>query len=227
MGRPAHYSRDITARCSSLLRHLMPRVREGLPDDAKFEGKLTTTFLIALATPMVVLPVERIYKPSAGIGGVADDRAIHEGLRDDVKKVFDGKTKFVDAPFFIGDWRYAPNRNPFNIADAWPGELLDALDDKAAVRTAEDAPARTIMVHLRNALAHGGITYLDRDGRQSLGPAAMLGLISAKMKDGKIVGLHALRVSAADFEEFITAWSEWIEASGVAAALSDERDLAA
>ena len=60
MSEPQHYSRDIARRCQYLISHLHPIVTAGLPNDAQFGGSLTTTFLLAMATPMVVLPMERI-----------------------------------------------------------------------------------------------------------------------------------------------------------------------
>jgi len=59
MGRPEHYSLDLVTRCRSLLEHLMPYVRKGLPGDEKFGGSLSTTFLLAMANPIIALPVER------------------------------------------------------------------------------------------------------------------------------------------------------------------------
>jgi hypothetical protein len=51
---PEHYSRDVAKRCHNLIRHLMPLIAQGLPDDAEFGGPLCTTFLLAMATPMIV-----------------------------------------------------------------------------------------------------------------------------------------------------------------------------
>jgi hypothetical protein len=104
MARPAHYSRDIVARCQSLVKHMAPTVGKGLPDDKSFGGTLTTTLLLALSTPMVVLPVERIFKPSQCNTGLGDDSGLHKGLSDEVKRVLGGKTKLADTPFF----RYVP-----------------------------------------------------------------------------------------------------------------------
>lgn len=60
MTAPNHYSRDIAARCQTLIDQLLPIVEHGLPDDHRFGGPLRTTFLLAMATPMIVLPIERI-----------------------------------------------------------------------------------------------------------------------------------------------------------------------
>lgn len=231
MGRPVHYSLDIVARCQSLLTHLMPFVMKGLPDDARFDGSLTTTFLLALSTPIIVLPVERIFNPSQGNVGLGDDSDLNKDLSAEVKKVLGGNSKFGDAPFFTkGDWSYLPDQNLFNIANNWPIDVLKGLGSDNAVEAARSAGASTIIRHLRNALAHGNITYLDKNGGVTEGAAAMYGFASAKIDrqqkcNPKIVGLHTLRVSEGGFGRFVTAWAAWIEKAGVAEQLNNKRVL--
>ena len=59
--------------------------------------------------------------------------------------------------------------------------------------------------------------------------AAMLGFVSAKIdwKTQKLEGLHFSRVSEPDFQKFLLAWSDWIEKSGVSAAVSSSPAMAA
>jgi hypothetical protein len=45
-----------------------------------------------------------------------------------------------------------------------------------------NTPAVRVLTDLRNALAHGGIAYLDERGRQTDGQAAMLAFVGAVMK---------------------------------------------
>lgn len=224
MGRPTHYSLDIVTRCRSLLEHLMPRVQKGLPDDKRFGGPLSTTFLLTMANPMIALPIERILKPGER-GRVADDRALNVGLSDEVKKVFDGKMKFNESPFFVQtDWRLVPNVKPFNIAEWNDKEVLGKLASDEGKTNAAEATAKVMMVHLRNAIAHGGIIYLDKNGRLSDTTAAMLGFVSAPTN---LSCLHISRVSEPDFHKFLLAWSDWIQKSGVSAALGSSPAIAA
>jgi hypothetical protein len=230
MGRPSHYSLDIVTRCRSLLQHLMPHVQKGLPDDKKFGGSLTTTFLLAMANPMIALPVERIFKPDDGKDVVADDRALNAGLSDEVNKVFDGKTKLKESAFFVqADWRLVRNVKPFNIAQWGSEEIFEQLAGEAAKNAAAEETAKFMMIHLRNAIAHGGVVYLDKDGRLNEDTAAMLGFVSAKIdwKTQKLEGLHISRVGEPDFHKFLLAWSDWIEKSGVSAAIDSSPAIAA
>ena len=185
MGLPNHYSRDIALRCESLIRHLLPKIAEGLLDDARFGGPLRTTFLLAMATPMIVLPVDRIFKPGSPRAAQAgDDRDLDPALAKELASVLGATRSFGDAPFTqAGAWSYVQAHPPFNIARAWPDEVLAALSTPQAFEAARNAPARRVLLDLRNALAHGGVAYLDEYGRNSAAQAAMFAFVSARTKD--------------------------------------------
>jgi hypothetical protein len=129
---PEHYSRDIAQRCVSLMRHLRPVVQQGLPDDAQFRGPLSTTFLLALATPMIVLPIERIFKPAElEATQAADDREIDPVLSRDVHEVLGLGRTFGMAPFVVpGRWSYVPGYHPFNVATTWSRDLLNTREPR-------------------------------------------------------------------------------------------------
>jgi len=229
MGRPAHYSLDIVARCRELIERLEPVVRNGAPGDDKHGGPLTTTFLLAMATPMIGLPIERIFKAKEA-DLVADDSDLNEGLSQEVHRVLGGKLKFEEAAFSKGiDWRLVRNVAPFNIAVWEATHHFDELSHDDARVTANRTPADFMIRHVRNALAHGGIVYLDGKGRMSDSRAEMLGFVSSKKdhKSQKVTGLHISRVSEADFRRFLLAWADWIANSGVAEDLSNGPPLAA
>src|SRR5665213_1597886 len=126
---PEHYSRDIAQRCLSLIRHVLPTIQQGLPDDGKYGGPLDTTFLLAMATPMVVIPIERLHTPAEYPTQVGDDRALDPDLTDEVSSVFGTDRKFCDTPFgAVGGWSYVPAHLPvFNLANGCPDDLLNAL----------------------------------------------------------------------------------------------------
>lgn len=230
MARAAHYSLDLVVRCRSLLDHLMEAVEKGLPDDEKFGGALTTTFLVAMANPIIGLPIERIFKPGTGRDVVADDRALNDGLSREVKQMFNGKTKFKECPFLDGiDWRFVRDTKAFNIAEWNDQGVLEVLSSDQAREAAGNETVKFMMLHLRNAIAHGGIVYLDKDGRLNEQTASMLAFVSARMDwdTEKIVGLHISRISEPDFRKFLTAWADWIEKSGVSSMAAKAPPLAA
>ena len=229
MGIPQHYSRDIAQRCQALIRYLRPVIEGGLPDDHRFGGPLDTTFLLAMATPMIVLPLERIFKPTRpGADVPADDRELDPALAGRVGDVLGPARRFADAPFVIPRrWSYVPGHRPFRVADYWPIDLLEKLDSEAAFAEADGTPAQRILLDLRNALAHGGVAYLDASGRSTDGPAAMLAFASARTKDRRVTGLNILRTHQDHFCEFVMAWADWLTASPVRDILNTNDPLAA
>ncbi|MBA3640240.1 MAG: hypothetical protein M3451_01355 [Chloroflexota bacterium] len=87
-----------------------------------------------------------------------------------------------------------------------PGELLQSLSEPQAAKDAMDASAARIVTDLRNALAHGGVAYLDEAGHQTGGQAAMLAFVGSVMKKGRITSVNVLRVHEHDYREFLAAW---------------------
>ncbi len=226
MGVPNHYSRDITARCHSLIKHLLPFVRRGLPDDTEFGGPLSTTFLLAVATPMIVLPIERIYKPGQRRDGqVGDDTDLDPVLAGELGNVLGDDRSFGAAPFAKSSkWGYVSDHPPFNIAERWPEGLLDALAAPEAVEIACKTPAKRILLNLRNALAHGGVAYLDEHGRNTDGQAAMFGFVGAILRNYKVTGLNILRVREEEFVAFLNDWADWLNRRTSVLTAINERD---
>lgn len=191
------------------------RVDEESDPDGRWGGPLKTTFLVAMATPMLLLPMERLFKPARPKHqGVADDRELDPHLAQLVIGQLGPAEAFGAAPFFEPDaWAYIPNIDPFNVARNWPRRALDVLASRYALQAAAEAPARDILLALRNALGHGGVTYLDRHGRHAEVATNMLGFASFARHGAP--ELRLLRVSVPAFQAFLGLWAQWLSASGV------------
>lgn len=228
MGRPNYYSKDIVKRCRTLLERLRPFVERDGDAAEVYGGPLTTTFLLAMATPMLVYPLERLGKhyDARRPRRVASDRALNAALTAEVERVF--ALSFAQAPFGnVKGWSCVLGWNwPFNLADRWPEEILDRLAAPEAATDVAEAKAARILDTLRNALAHGGVYYLDRHGRNSNNEAAMLAFVGATTP-GVIQGFDVVRVSEDDFYVFLLAWSDWLSGSGISQALGEASVLAA
>ena len=216
---PEHYARDIAVRCSTLISSLTPILQNDLAIDSRFGGPLVTTFLIAMGAPMIILPVERLFKPP--YRGVADDREIDPELAETVRRVLGKGQRFGNAPFVReGTWSYVGGHVPFNIAAPWPYELLRSLSDPQATKAASAAPASRVVTDLRNALAHGGIAYLDEQGQQTAGQASMLAFAGAVMDRGQLTAINVLRIHEQEYRRFLSAWADWLGNSQVTEALN-------
>jgi hypothetical protein len=228
MGRPNHYSKDVAERCRRLLVELRPVIESDSGAIQRYGGPLTTTFLLAMGTPMLVFPLERLKKPfdMKQQRRVASDRGLDTALTTEVERVFD--LSFVKAPFGAADgWSCVQGwKPPFNLAHSWPKQILARLASPEAVEIAANAKVRFVLDVLRNALAHGGVYYLDRHGWNSDGEAAMLAFVGATTS-GVIQGFDVLRVHQEHFYDFLLAWSDWLSGSGISRALADAPVLAA
>lgn len=215
MGRPRHFSAEVPVRCQALIDMLARRVEDDSDPDGRWGGPLKTTFLVAMATPMLVLPIERIFKPAGQYHrGVADDRALDPALAELVVRHLGTGRTFGAAPFFQPDeWTYVPEIEPFEVGRDWPQRALHALQPGESARRAADAPASEVLLALRNALAHGGVTYLDRQGGQADFATHMLGF--ASFARPRAPELRLMRISVAAFEGFLRLWTDWLSSSGV------------
>lgn len=222
MGRPVHYSAEVPARCQSLIDMLIGHVEESSDPQGRWGGPLKTTFLVAMATPMLVLPIERIFKPQDPTKHfVADDIELDAELGERIASIFNPSRKFATTPFFeAGNWTYVASCEGFEVGRNWPeGRLADLRSREAAV-AADGASARELLLSLRNALAHGGVTYLDRDGGHTQFETNMLGFASFAA-GGKAGRLRLVRTTVPGFQRFLRAWTEWLSESGVSQDLTD------
>lgn len=230
MGNPKHFSLELPQRCLTLIDELWSEVEKITIKKEEHLGPLTTTFLVAMAIPIFNLPVERIAK-QIGIGeGYADDRGLKPELAAEVRDKLGGAS-FTKAPFFkIDAWSLV--QRPFkpgslNIAKGLPCDVLEELKAGAARDAAANMPTNMWVSCVRNALAHGGIAYLDGDGNQTFGESVRkIAFVSGKSKldpsckeypDRKCVGefeeVRILRISQSDFREFLGEWVRWLKDS--------------
>lgn len=213
MGRPAHYSTEIARRCQRLIDRLVEQVEQDQVLSHEFRGPLRTTFLLAMSTPMIVLPMERLYKPIINRAGIADDTALDPAVQDRVQMLFDGRGFRETVLFEPGAWAYISETGNFPVADPWPSSAFADLDRPEALEAAAAAPTEEILSCLRNALAHGGVAYLDHRGRQSDDATGMLGF--ASRPNGKRTALRLLRVSVDAYQRFLELWSRCLADTGM------------
>lgn len=227
MGAPQHYSRELPDRCLRLIEELWPAVAEVHVPGQQHLGPLTTTFLLAMATPIITLPIERVERHfGMGTGGYVDDRHLDDLMTDEVRRVFK-LHRFESAPFFAaGQWRFTSvHYNGENLSQHLPEQIAEGLNSAEALGAAAELQVSEWASCLRNALAHGGVIYVDRDGRQSHGqPTEGFVFVSAKYPNRDTrqppERLKILRVSEVDFRSFLRRWVEWLHSSGLSQALA-------
>lgn len=213
---------EIVARCQDLIDHLVDRVCNDQNLIDRWGRPLRTTFLLAMSTPMLVLPMERLFKPIVGTPGVADDTKLDDAVGDKIRATFEKGRPFQEADFYEAEaWSYIDATEKFFVAEVWPSEIFDRLDTPEASTAAGAAPTADILNCVRNALAHGGVAYLDGRGRQSEDATNMLAFAAyptSRRKDE----LRILRISVDGYQRFLAAWSKWLADSGTEARLAQK-----
>lgn len=227
MGQPYHYGINLPERCLQLIDGMWDQVQLVYGNERPELGPLTSTFLISMAMPIINLPIERIERQIDKPQGYADDRHINEDVVQAFRDVI-RKGPFSAAPFFEDSaWSFAKMRERpfFNAADGIPHEIADQLASDEAKNAARDMPASQWTSVLRNALAHGGVAYLDENGRSGHdSPVKMYAFISGKYGRleckhgegncpsglGDMEGLNILRIKEIDFRSFLVKWVDWL-----------------
>jgi hypothetical protein len=213
---------EIAARCQDLIDLLIDRTDSDPKLIERWRGPLRTTFLLAMSTPMLVLPMERLFKPVLRKPGMADDSKLDEAVGHRVRETFAKGRGFQETDFYEPKvWSYIDATRRFPVANAWPSEIFDALDRPDAINAAGAAPPADVLECLRNALSHGGIAYLDKRGRQSEDATYMLGFAAYPAFNRKDE-LRILRVSVDGYHRFLAAWTRWLTESGIEDKLAHE-----
>ena len=226
MGNPANYSLELPERCLQLLDALWPHAQATRQVERPDLGPLTSTFLISMSMPIINLPIERIERRSGNEAShYASDRPIDPAAASAIVETLQ-KRPFGDAPFFAdGAWRFVSCvKPPFpNIARGLPETIAAELDSEDAARKAAGIPASQWCSVLRNALAHGGIAYLNEQGRSSYEePVKMYAFVSgtydlmSKKRPKPLTAIHFLRISETDYRDFLRRWVAWLQDSGIA-----------
>lgn len=215
MGNPLHTSLELPQRCLQLIDELWLAVETTEEKRRPHLGSLTTTFLLAMSMPIINLPMERLVSHDQ-IGKYANDRHLDEAVTEAIDKVVGGRP-LKYAPFFKPNtWSYLKSDPSFNVANPVPDSIAEALSSKTALLNAEKMHVSEFCRVLRNSMAHGGIAYLDANGRSTYDhPVAMYAFVSGKIEDDVLVGLKILRIREGDYKEFLSRWVNWLSSIGL------------
>jgi hypothetical protein len=216
MGNPLHTSLELPQRCLQLIDELWAAVENTKEKQHPELGSLTTTFLLAMSMPIINLPLERLVNGHQ-VGKYANDRHLDKAVTDAIDHVVGGHP-LKDAPFYTPDtWSFFTSGPDFNIAEPMPDDITGALSSKKALLDANKMPVSEFCSILRNSMAHGGIVYLDANGRSTYDhPVAMYAFVSGKFDDNRVViGLKMLRVREGQYKAFLRSWVNWLSSVGL------------
>ena len=232
MGIPQQYSLDVPKRCLDLLALCEKIVVDHEEHSRRHGGPLDTTLLLALASQMILLPIERIMRHlGETVVGYTDDRQLTPGVTEFLNGSVQGRKLRHNAELADFSWSFVPRARIFATSQGLPNDIAEALIDVNAQRAAQDMTMDQFISCFRNSLAHGGIMYLDGEGRSSAQNAEMLLFVSAKQHrpepffdaTGKIVvpppvteALRLIRIPTKEFRHFLAKWVAWLDRGGLA-----------
>ena len=225
MGNPTNYSVELPQRCLRLMRELRPYAKRVYGEGDKGLGPLSVTFLVTMSMPMLNIPLERIYqhlaKPEAP--KLSDDRGRDQGVTTAVQAEISAQKELKDAAFFTGEeWRYVAHRLPVqNIANGLPTFIAATLNEPEALSRARSLDTETWSRVLRNAMAHGGIAYLDAKGTTNSAEAVQMLCFCSINHPYNPTEMRFLRISVDDYNRFLDNWVTWLVASRLASDLAN------
>jgi hypothetical protein len=226
MGSPTHFSLEVPKRAHQLLRDLY----EQLTDSDGTRLPLKATFLLSVSMPIVILPIERILKyKQKRTEGHMNDAVLNSRLADAVDHAIDLEEEVHQAKFFAGPWQYASLEKgagfPNLAVEGLPDTVAAQLDAPEAVERAGSLSADTFCRILRNALAHGGVLYLDQHGRSNSGaPVRRFAFVSTDRLNNP-TKLHFLRIKMVDYRAFLQHWVDWLNREAIDEVLAEDLGL--
>jgi hypothetical protein len=203
MGVPDRFAIEYPRRALDLIRMLETQARE---------SNLLGSFGLLAASAILTIPFERL----------RSSHFLHNGARDaDLAKNLKAleKAAFLEAPF----WRSEPDRaawqqsrvvNAVNDVHGWlDQDGIDPRSDKA--NTIGTRKASEVLRVLRNALAHGNIIYLDKNGQEIAGNQmvymAFLSRYEENAEQREQAETYRLVITTEEaFLQFVKSWAEWI-----------------
>ena len=106
-----------------------------------------------------------------------------------------------------------------------PEDIATQLDSPDAMEDARNLSANCFCKILRNALAHGGVLYLDEHGRSRSGaPVHRFAFVSTNnpMSPTK---LHFLRIGMVHYRAFLQRWVNWLNVEAIEEVLAEDLGL--
>jgi hypothetical protein len=171
---------------------------------------LIGSFGLLAAAAVLTIPYERM-KASHFLHDDRQDR----DLTAQIKKL--EKVKFLSAPFWDeapGEWRQSRIMASVDRVDDWKDEQnRRSLSPDA--NTINQRKAEEVIRMLRNALAHGNIIYLDKNGREVAGnrmaDMAFLSRYEENEEQRKLATTYRVVVTSEnEFLRFVKAWASWV-----------------
>lgn len=203
MGVPDRFAIEYPRRALELISMLEASARE---------SNLLGSFGLLAASAILTIPFERM-RTSHFLHSEARDADLVKSL-----KVLE-RADFLEAPFWrtapdVGAWRQSRIMNAVDEVHGWLDQ--DGRDPRSEeANTIQTRRANEVLRVLRNALAHGNIVYLDKDGQEIAGNQMVYMAFLSRYEETAAQREEAetyrvVITTEEDFLQFIKSWAEWI-----------------
>jgi len=183
---------DFPARCAEVLRDSERTARL---------RKREVTLMLCVAMPSIVVPLERLNGPKSTPNGESLGHPFRDWERfEQAKSSLDDlfETPFIGSPIWpetaSGSWFFGELSDVLNGPDSW-----DELRKPKAL--GPDKKAKTVLLHTRNALAHGNIF--------TRGNPEIEQIILLSRPEGA-ARFRFLAVAPADFRALLKNWLQFL-----------------
>lgn len=222
MGIPKHFSYEVSQRALELICKFydgaLDSERKDIPE---------ATFLLSVSIPIVILPIERIQKYIKKTDeSHMNDVDLDRDLANAIKGAFNASEKFCDQEFFKEDeWQYDSLKKGKGFPNLAINGLTDEIEKQLTRLEAGQLSTCRFFRILRNALAHGRVLYLNKDGRSSYGDDVHSFVFVSTDKVNKPTELRILRINMADYRRFLGDWVAWMSKNSIDRAMKEDLGL--
>lgn len=205
------YGREIALRAHQLLSELEHLAKNVIGEEPS-DGSLRPTFLLTMAMPIIIQPYERFFRDPSKFRTTLmrefDGYSPHSRLAKGLDKL-KAMTSLEGSPFSDVEWRFAHLKSEYGykLADGMTQALRGYLKQSSALKKANEKAPKFVLEHLRHAMAHGSIMYLNEKWEPSLYGPVKFFLFANARPEGKV---DFLLVSVEEFLVFITSWAAWL-----------------
>jgi hypothetical protein len=188
---PLRFITEFPERCELLISMLENFARE---------KRLLGTFSLLAAAGAFTIPFSRVAEGDHPLGN----------KEPEIEKAIKGlkKVNFLEAPFWPKKsdifFRYAKVVTDPEIVSNWADEL-----DQHPFFSKEKKDARTVLRTIRNALAHGNVAYLDKNGREI--PESRVEYLGFISRHDDEVSHRVVIFSEESFIQFLKVWLAWLQ----------------
>jgi hypothetical protein len=184
----------------------------GILEGPARENSLLGSFGLLAASAILTIPFERM----------RTSHFLHDNARDAdlVKNLKElEKAAFLKAPFWRnapdgGTWRQSRIVNTVDKVHDWLDQ--DGHDPRSVeADTIQSRKASEVLRVLRNALAHGNVIYLDKNGQEIAGNQMVYMAFLSRYEETSEQREHAetyrvVITTEEAFLHFVKSWAEWI-----------------